>query len=245
MRLQGKAVLVTGAARRVGRAIALALAARGARVAVHYHRRRREAGRLAAELRAGFGRDSVAVRADLSDVREVRRLAEAVARRFGAVHVLVNNASVYLRTPFAQATPADWDRHLDVNLRAAFFLSQAVAPHMRRAGEGRIINVADWSAARPWADRIPYCVSKAGLLCLTRALAKELAPGITVNAIMPGPVLPPEGASLRQARAEARATLLKRLGRPEDVALAVLFLIEAGDYVTGAAIPVDGGRLLA
>ncbi|HBT62069.1 MAG TPA: short-chain dehydrogenase [Elusimicrobia bacterium] len=245
MRLQGKAVLITGAARRVGRAIALALAARGARVAIHYHRSRRDAQRLAADLRAGFGRDSLAVAADLADVRAVRRMAAAVARRFGDIHVLVNNAAIFSRTPFPEITPEDWDRHLAVNLRAAFFLSQAIAPLMRRLGEGKIINIADWTALRPWPDHIPYCVSKAGLLCLNTALAKELAPEIQVNAIMPGPVLMPEGSPPRRARDIARATLLKRLGSPEDVAKAVVFLIESADYITGAAIPVDGGRLAA
>ncbi|MDD5657713.1 MAG: SDR family oxidoreductase, partial [Elusimicrobia bacterium] len=231
--------------KRVGRALARALAARGARVAVHYHDSGEEARRLADELKAGFGRDSMAVRADLSDPGAARRMVDAVARRFGAVHVLVNNAAVFARAPFAQVTPALWDEHLDVNLRAAFFVSQAAAAHMRRAGEGRIINIADWSAHRPWPDYIPYCVSKAGLLCLTRALAKELAPKILVNAVLPGAVLMPEGAGARRAQAAARANLLKRLGAPEDVAQAALFLIESGDFMTGTELAVDGGRLAA
>ena len=245
MRLQGKAVLVTGAARRVGRCIALALAARGARVAIHYHRSHQEAQRLAADMRAGFGRDCLAVRADLSDTRAARRTVETVVKRFGAIHVLVNNASIYEKTPFAAVSRKDWDRHLDVNLRSAFFLSQAAAPRMIAAGEGKIINIADWSGLRPYEDRIPYCVSKAGLLCLTTALAKELAPKVQVNAIMPGAVLNPEGTSPRQAKVIARASLLGRLGSPDDVAKAVIYLIESGDFVTGAALPVDGGRLIA
>lgn len=244
MRLQGKVVLITGAARRVGRAIALTLAERGARIAVHYNRSRTEAEQLARDLRQGFGRDALAVRAELGDVRAVKRMAEAVARRFGTIHVLVNNASLYEKNAFSGATQKDWDRHLDVNLRAPFFLSQAVAPHMRKAGEGHIVNIADWSGLRPYADYIPYCVSKAGLLCLNAALAKELAPQIQVNAVMPGPVLLPEGTSPRSRRAIEQATLLKRLGSPRDVAKAVLFLVESGDFMTGAAIPVDGGRLV-
>jgi pteridine reductase len=245
MRLQGKAALVTGASRRVGRTIALALAARGARVAIHYNRSAREAQSLVDELREGFGRDAMAVKADLSDVRASRRMVESVAKRFGSLHILINNAAIFQRTPFAETTPAQWDAHMNVNLRAAFFLSQAAAAHMRRAGEGRIINIADWSGQRPWADYTPYCVSKAGLLCLTQALAKELAPDILVNAIMPGAVLMPAGSGPRRARAVARANLLGRLGSPEDVAKAALFLIESAEFTTGAFLPVDGGRLAA
>lgn len=245
MRLQGKVVLITGAARRVGRAIALALAQRGARIAVHYNRSRPEAQRLADELRESFGRDSMTVKADLGNARSLRALASAVVKRFGAVHVLVNNASLYEKNTFGFTSTKDWDSHLDVNLRAPFFLCQAVAPIMQKQGEGKIINIADWAALRPYPDYIPYCVSKAGLLCLNTALAKQLAPDIQVNAIMPGPVLLPENFSARQRKAVISATLLKRLGSPDDIARAALFLIESGDFITGAAIPVDGGRLIS
>ena len=244
MRLEGKTVLVTGAAKRIGRAIAVAMAQRGARVAVHFHRSRKEAQSLVQELRATFGSDVETFEADLANLPGVRRLAKNVIRRFGALHVLVNNAATYEKTPFEAVSQADWDRFLDTNLRAAFFLSQALAPALRRAGEGKIINIADSSALKPWPDRIPYCVSKAGLLCLTQALAKALAPRIQVNAILPGALLPPKGTSAGAARIFARATLLKRLGTPEDAAKAVVFLIES-DYITGASIPVDGGRLAA
>lgn len=244
MRLEGKAVLVTGAARRVGRAIATALARRGARIAIHYNTSRPEAERLASELR-DFGGDSMTVRADLNDVRAVRRMAESVLKRFGSLQVLVNNASLYEKNHFGRTSLDDWDRHLDVNLRAPFFLCQAVAPLMKKAGEGKIINIADWAALRPYTGYIPYCVSKAGLLCLNAVLAKELAPEVQVNAVLPGPVLLPENCTPSQRRAVIQATLVKRLGSPDDVAKAVLFLIESGDFITGAAIPVDGGRLIA
>lgn len=238
-------MIVTGAARRVGRVIAQTLAARGARLAVHYNKSRAQAERLADDLRDGFGRDVMTVKADLADPRACRRLVDAVLKNFGAAHVLVNNASIYEKTPFATTAPRDWDAHMDANLKAPFFLCQAVAPHMRKEGEGKIINVADWAAYRPYSGYIPYCVSKAGLLCLNTALAKELAPHIQVNAVLPGPVLLPEGSTTRLRRAVIRATPLRRLGSPEDVAKAVLFLIESGDYITGAALPVDGGRLIA
>ncbi|MBI5209104.1 MAG: SDR family oxidoreductase [Elusimicrobia bacterium] len=245
MRLQGKVALVTGAARRVGRSIALALGEKGARLALHYNRSKREAQRLAADIRDGFGRDVAIFKADLSDARQAARLADAVVRRFGALHALVNNASVYEVNRFGQTSPRDWDDHLDVNLRAPFFLSQAAAPRMREAGGGKIINIADWAAYRPYTDRIPYCVSKAGLIALNTALAKELAPDIQVNAILPGAVLLPDDYPPRKRAAVIRAAPLKRLGTPRDVAEAVIYLIEGGDFITGVALPVDGGRMIA
>lgn len=245
MMLQGKVVLVTGAARRVGRVIAAAAAQRGARVVVHYNRSRADAQRFCSELASSFGRDAMTARADLSDTRQIGKMIDAVAKRFGAIDVLVNNASIYEKSEFGRTTAQEWDAHLDANLRAPFFLAQAVAPLMRRNGEGKIVNIADWSGLRPYADYIPYCVSKAGLLCLNTALAKALAPEIQVNAVMPGPVLLPEQFTPRMAENVRNATLLKRLGTPQDVAKAVLYLVENADFVTGAAIPVDGGRLIA
>ncbi|MBI3552860.1 MAG: SDR family oxidoreductase [Elusimicrobia bacterium] len=244
MTLEGKAVLVTGAARRVGRAIALALAERGARLAIHYNRSRKEAAELARDIHRSFGVDAMTVKAELSDIRAVERMAKTVASGLGGLHALVNSASVYESNVFGKTTPDDWNRHLDANLRAPFFLCQAAAPHMRRSGGGVIVNIADWAGLRPYAGYIPYCVSKAGLLCLNTALAKALAPEIRVNAVMPGPVLLPPGTTKRQAQAVREATLVKRLGSPEDVARAVVYFFE-NDFVTGAALPVDGGRLIA
>jgi len=245
VKLEGKAVLVTGAARRVGRAIALALAERCARVAIHYNRSKEEARTLARDIEKSFGRETMTVKAELSDTKAVERMAKDVGARFGSLHVLINSASVYEKNVFGKTTRSDYDRHLDANLRAPFFLCQAVAPLMRRSGGGLIVNMADWAALRPYADFIPYCVSKAGLLCLNTVLAKALAPEIRVNAIMPGPVLLPESYTARQRAAVKKATLVKRLGSPEDIVKAVLYLIEGGDFVTGAALPVDGGRLIA
>ncbi|MBI4422828.1 MAG: SDR family oxidoreductase [Elusimicrobia bacterium] len=244
MRLQGKVALVTGAARRVGRTIAMALAQRGAKIAIHYHHSRNDAQRLANEVRDSFGREAALFKADLGDVRQVQRMAQAVLKAFGNVHVLVNNASVYEKSVFGDTDRSEWDRHMDVNLRAPFFLAQALGPAMKENDEGKIINIGDWAGGRPYADYIPYCVSKAGLLCLNTALAKALAPEIRVNALLLGPVLLPEGMGRRQREAVRKATLLKRLGSPEDAARAVVYLIES-DFVTGAALPVDGGRLVA
>ncbi|MBI4386621.1 MAG: SDR family oxidoreductase [Elusimicrobia bacterium] len=245
MKLQGKVAVVTGAAKRVGRAIAGALAQRGARLAIHYNRSRREAQRLADEIKTTYDREAVLFKADLSNAGQVRKLGQAVLRRFGDVHVLVHSASAYERTPFEKAEIEDWDAHLETNLRAPFFLSQTLGPAMKKAGEGKIIHLADWAAKRPYIDYIPYCVSKAGLLCLNAALAKALAPEVQVNAVLPGPVLLPEGTSPKLREAIRQATPVKRLGNPEDVVRAVLFLIEGSDFVTGAELAVDGGRLIA
>jgi len=238
-------VLVTGAARRVGRAIAEGFARKGARVAVHYHTSRPAATSLVRELKGKYRTEAEAFRADLSMTREVQRLADAVLRRFGRVDVLVNSASVYRKTPLDQTSEQDWDEHLDVNLKAPFFLSQAIGRPMKKRGRGKIVNIADWAGLRPYGGYAPYCASKAGLICLTNSLAKALAPEVQVNAVLPGPVLLPEDTGPREREAVRQATLLKRLGSPKDVASAAVFLVEGSDFITGAALPVDGGRLIA
>jgi len=244
MSLEGKVVLVTGAGRRVGRTIALAFAAKGARVAVHYNTSVAEARRVAAAVKSLSGADADAFRANLLDPKAPEKLADAVVRRFGRLDVLVNSASLYEKTPFALATPDDWDRHMNVNARAPFLLAQACAPHLRRSGEGCVINIADWAGHRPYASYGPYCASKAALLCVNKVLAKALAPEVRVNAVLPGPVLAPEDMPESERRKIADATLLKRLGSPEAVARACVFLADAADYSTGAELCVDGGRLI-
>jgi pteridine reductase len=184
-------------------------------------------------------------RANLADPTSPEKLVDAVIRRFGRLDILVNSASMYEKTPFSLATPEDWDQHMAINARAPFFLAQASAPHLRRSGEGVIINIADWSGHRPYSDYAPYCASKAALLCVNKALAKALAPDIRVNAVLPGPVLAPDGMSETEKKKISDSTLLKRLGTPEAVTRACLFLAEAADYSTGAEITVDGGRLIA
>lgn len=223
----------------------MALAQRGAKIAIHYNTSRVEAQRLLEEVRGSFGREAMLFKADLGNPRQVESMAAAVIKEFGAVHVLVNNASIYERSQFGKTSLDDWDSHIDINLRAPFLLSQALGPLMKRNGEGKIINIVDWSAKRPYADYIPYCVSKAGLLCLNTALAKALAPEVQVNAVLPGPVLMPEHATPKFRQAVIAATPLKKVGSPEDVAQAILYLIEGSDFVTGAELTVDGGRLIA
>jgi pteridine reductase len=245
MNLQGKVALVTGAGRRVGRVIALAFAAKGARVAVHYNTSVSEARRVAAAVKSLSGADADVFRANLLDAKAPAKLADAVARRFGGIDILINSASAYEKTPFPSASAADWDLLMTVNARAPFFLAQACAPYLKRSGEGSVINIVDWSAHRPYVDYGPYCASKAALLCVNKILAKALAPEVRVNAILPGPVLAPKDMGEGEKRKMSEATLLKRLGTPEAVARACLYLAETADYSTGAELTVDGGRLVA
>jgi NAD(P)-dependent dehydrogenase (short-subunit alcohol dehydrogenase family) len=235
---------VTGAAKRVGRSIALELAERGAHVAVHYNSSATEAQSTVREVEE-LGVRSFALGADLARTDEVLALAREVEARTGGIDVLVNNASNYLRAPFDALTEAVWDASLDVNLKAPFLLSWTLGRAMRARGGGRIINLADWAGERPYDDYLPYCVSKAGIICLTKALAKALAPEVQVNAVAPGPVLPPDELGAAERAAIVRATPLKRFGKPDDVARCVRFLAEEADFSTGAVFLVDGGRLIA
>jgi NAD(P)-dependent dehydrogenase (short-subunit alcohol dehydrogenase family) len=242
--LRGRWALVTGAAQRVGRAIAHELAGRGAHLIVHYNTSAAPAARTVAELEAR-GVRAFALRADLSRAADVAALAREAEARSGGVSVLVNSASNYLRVPFEQLTEEVWDLSLDVNLKAPFLLAWHLGRAMRARGAGRIVNVADWAGERPYDDYLPYCVSKAGVVCLTKALAKALAPEVHVNAVAPGPVLLPPEVGPSEREAIVRATPLKRIGTPEDVARCVRFLAEEADFSTGATYLVDGGRLIA
>jgi NAD(P)-dependent dehydrogenase (short-subunit alcohol dehydrogenase family) len=231
--------LVTGGAIRLGRAIALALAREGCHVAVNHLRSGRAARATARELRA-LGVEAAPIRADVGDPAEARRLVADTVRRFGRLDILVNNAGIFFRTPLAETTPAQWDRLLGVNLRGPFLCSQAAARVMRRSG-GRIINIADVAGVRAWPAYIPYCVSKAGLLMLTRALALSLAPRIQVNCVAPGVVLLPEGFPERLRRRLRREVPMRRAGDPADVASAVVFFATSPRYITGQVLFVDGG----
>jgi pteridine reductase len=244
MELRGRWALVTGAAKRVGRSIALALAERGANVVVHYNSSASDAAATVKEIEA-LGVRSFALGAELSRPDEVARLAREAEQRTGRVDVLVNNASNYLRVPFDELTEDVWDASLDVNLKAPFLLSWQLGRAMKARGGGHIINLADWAGERPYNDYLPYCVAKAGVICLTKALAKALAPEVQVNAVAPGPVLPPEDLGPSERQAIMRATPLKRFGKPDDVARCVRFLAEEADFSTGAVFLVDGGRLIA
>lgn len=185
--------------------------------------------------------DAVPLSADLAKPREAKRLVADAARRLGRLDLLVNNAGIFFRTPLADTTPAQWDRLLDVNLRGPFLVSQAAAKAMLRRQGGKIINIGDVGGVRAWPGYIPYCVSKAGLLMLTKALALALAPRIQVNCVAPGAVLLPEGFPSRLRRKLKRDVPMGREGTPDDVAAAVLFFATAPSYITGQVLFVDGG----
>ncbi|HEX5138401.1 MAG TPA: SDR family oxidoreductase [Planctomycetota bacterium] len=238
MDLGGRTALVTGGARRIGRAICLALAKEGVRVAIHCRSSEAEARDLAERCPG-----SVVLRADLADAAERARLVPAAVDRLGGLDFLVNNASIYEKAPLAEIDEPLWEHALAVNLTAPFFLARDAGLHMRAKGSGAIVNVTDWATDRPYPDRLPYFAAKAGLEAATRGLARALAPEVRVNAVAPGPILLPEGAPGDLARAVLRVTPLGRLGGPEAVAKAVLFLL-VHDFVTGETVRVDGGRSL-
>lgn len=242
MELAGRVALVTGAGHRLGRAIALALAGRGMDVAVHYHRSRREADVTLHAIRE-LGFRAELFQADLSDAAAARALPVAVAEAFGRLDVLVNSAGIMVRATVEETTPELWDQVMDTNLRSMFFTTQGALPALRAAA-GRVINLADVGGLEPWPRYAAHCVSKAGVVMLTRTLARALAPDVTVNAVAPGAVLPPDDWDAAAREHLARTTPLGRLGGPQDVTAAVLYLLEGGDYVTGETIVVDGGRLI-
>ena len=238
MELRGRVALVTGAGRRLGQAIAVALGARGASVAVHYMSSDAGARDTKASIDAAGGTARL-FRADLADPEAPARLVEAVFESFGALHVLVNSAGIMLRTPVGSITLAEWESIFAINLRAPFFVAQAASRRMDPGGA--IINIADLAAFETWTGYVPHGISKAGVVQMTRALAHALAPRIRVNAVAPGVVLLPEGWDRAAAERLVQTTPLKRVGSPSDVVDAVLYLLEA-EFVTGETMLVDGGR---
>ena len=236
--------LVTGGARRIGAAIVRALHARGCRVVIHYRDSEREALALAAELNADRPDSAACLRADLSDPAAVRRLASEARQCFGGLDLLINNASSFYPTPLAEATDQDWDALIHSNLRAPFLLSQALADDLARSGRGAILNLVDVYADKPLADHPLYCMAKAGLVMMTKSLARDLGPAVRVNGVAPGPILWPEQGGADQD-AVLKASALKRAGDPQDIAGAVTWLALDAPYVTGQILAVDGGRSLA
>lgn len=243
MLLTSKVVLLTGA-RRMGPVIAERLIARGASVVVTYRGSRSDADEVVAAAQ-GVGARALALPADVSDPASVAALVAAIDATFGRLDVVVNMASTYESVPFSAMTEDDWHRHLGVDLHGTFRVCHAAVPLMRRSGGGRIINFTDWVVAsgRPrYEGYVAYYVAKAGVKALTEALALELASdGILVNAIAPGPILPPPGTSEAERAAVAEATPLGRWGGPEEIAKVIDALIDS-DFITGETVRVDGGR---
>ena len=235
----GRLALVTGAGHRVGRAVALGLAARGYAIAVHYNASEAPARETAEAIRQ-HGVDAETFRADLTVEDAPSALIAEVVARMGALDVLVNSAAVMMRTPLETVTVAQWDSMFALNLRAPFFLAVAAATTMRERG-GVMINIADLAAFETWPAYVPHGITKAGIVQMTRALARVLAPRIRVNAVAPGAVLLPENWDGKDADSLVGTTPLGRIGSPDDVVQAVLYLLEAG-YVTGETLIVDGGR---
>ncbi|HXJ15064.1 MAG TPA: SDR family oxidoreductase [Candidatus Limnocylindrales bacterium] len=240
-KLAGRVALVTGAGKRLGRAVALRLASEGADVAVHYGKSEAEAREVVAEIEK-LGRRASAFPAELTDVQAIQKLMQNVASRFARLDILVNCAANFLEAKFGETSESTWDASLNTNLKAPFFCAQAAAPHLAKSGRGVIINFADIGGLLGWTEFLPHSVSKAGVIMMTRILAKELAPSVRVNAIAPGTITMPGDPPEWQADFTKRAPL-QRTGRPGEIADAVMYLIGA-EFVTGEVLVVDGGRTL-
>lgn len=243
MESTGRVALVTGGAVRVGREIALALADQGFDVAVHYRTSEAPAKATVADITAREV-GAASFQADLSNVTEIASLIADIEEWRGRLDVLVNSAAVFPRTPWSEIDEATWDATMTTNLKAPFFTAWHASRLIRASGGGKIINIADWAGLRPYRHYAPYVIAKGGVVTMTKAMAKELAPDIAVNAIAPGPVMLPEDFSEDDAASIIDQTLVKRLGTPHDIAQSVVYLTTMTDFVTGHVLVVDGGRLI-
>lgn len=244
--LNGKAVLITGAARRIGAEIARLLHEFEMNIVLHYNASEEEAIDLCEQLNNEREHSAIAIQADLQGLESEKALIQQAVKAWGRLDVLVNNASRFYRTHFNKITEYAWDDLMNSNLKAPFFLSQAAAPYLAEH-HGCIINIGDINAERPLRDYSVYCISKAGMVNLTKVLAKELGPHVRVNAVSPGAVLWPEGENKltdEEKKMVIERTSLLKHGDPNDIAKAVLFFIKDANYVTGQILNVDGGRLL-
>lgn len=239
MHLKNKVILITGGAVRIGRVITLEMVSAGAKVFCHYYKSEQEA-----EALKNMVPDILLIKGDLRQVSTTKSLIDEVVQIAGTIDVLINNAAVFIKTPLGTVTEETWDTLFSLNLKAGFFLAQEAGRIMVKNNSGKIINIADTSGYRPFSSYIPYALTKSGMISMTKGLAKALAPYVQVNGINPGPVLIPESYTDEERRKAVDKTLLKREGRAEDVAAAVRFLLEDGDYITGIVLAVDGGRSL-
>lgn len=237
-------VLITGAARRIGAVIARILHQSGMNIVVQYRSSKDDATQLCNELNAERAESAIAIYAELTNSEQLTSMLNIAIKKWGQLDALVNNASEFFKTTMGEVTEASWEALMNSNLKAPFFLSQMAAPYLKQS-QGCIVNIADIHAASPLRDYAVYCISKAGLVMMTQALAKELGPTVRVNAVSPGAVAWPEGVNtLSNERKEKiiQNTLLRRHGSPEDIAKAVLYFIRDADFVTGQVLAVDGGR---
>jgi pteridine reductase len=242
MEIDGKVAIVTGGAVRLGKALTLALAEQGARLVIHY---RSSVGPAQATVRQieALGGEALAVQADLSQSGQAASIVERAAAHFGQVDILVNSAAIFEPGNWDDTTQANWDLHFAINLRSPFFLSQAFAAHVGRERAGHVVNIADWRGVRPGTDHVAYTLTKAALVAMTQILAQALAPNIQVNAIAPGMILPPPGKDQADLERWARRIPAQRIGSPEEIARALIFLLRS-DFVTGELIFVTGGQHL-
>ena len=240
MNPQGKTALITGGAVRVGKAITLGLAEAGANVVINYNSSSQAAEETAAEARA-LGGEALAVQANIADLEQVEAMVRLAEERLGGVDILVNSASLYRETPFPTNDHDDWHLVTGIGINGPYYCTNAVAPGMLAKGEGAIVNIVDLSALEPWPNFLAHSVSKSALMAMTRQWALELAPAVRVNAVAPGPVLPPADYSPEYIDYVASMTLLGRWGAPEDIAEAVLYFVRA-KYVTAELLCVDGGE---
>ncbi|MCA9004649.1 MAG: SDR family oxidoreductase [Planctomycetaceae bacterium] len=243
LNLEGKVAVITGAAVRIGRAMALALAEAGVDLCIHYHHSNEAAEETCEEV-STRGREAICVSADLSDpVTASVAIFEAAVTRFGKVDILINSASVFENKGLTDSTESDWDSHLDINLKAPFFLSQRFAEQLQSGQTGQIVNIVDWRAQRAGKGHLAYRISKAGLVTLTECLALELAPAIQVNAIAPGAILPPPGEDRSYLDQRAQKVPLQRAGNTDEICSALLYLLRS-EFVTGEVLTVAGGEQL-
>lgn len=241
MNLKDRVILITGGAVRVGRAITLELATAGARIFCHFNRSERDAKNLKELVEKNGGMIHL-IKGDLSVTSFAEELVDIVMEKENKIDVLINNAALFSKTPLGSVSDDQWDRLFTLNLKAPFFCAQRAGQYMLKQGGGKIVNIADPSGESPWPSYIPYGLTKAGIISMTKGLAKALAPAVQVNCVNPGPVMIPKYYTTEERSKAIANTLLKREGSAQDIALAVRFLIEGSDYITGAVLNVDGGR---
>ncbi len=240
MKIKGKNILITGSGRRIGKYLALSLAKEGGNVVLHYRSSEKEINQLEMQIKK-YGVEAVKVKADLEKMEEVKKLISVCLDNFSRIDILINNASVYYPVKLNEVKETDLDRFYNIHVKAPFFLSKELGKIMYDNKWGRIINIADYSALRPYKDYTPYTISKGAMLTMTKAFAKEFAPYVLVNAVLPGPIIPAEG--LEDTEKPLKKTVLKKWGGEIEVYKAVKYLIET-EFTTGAFIPVEGGRLI-
>ena len=236
-----KVAIVTGSGRRLGRQIAIALGENGYNVVVNYNQSLMRA-KETVKLIEGFGGSAISIKADVSKRKDVHKMINATVREFGHIDVLVNNAAIFIHSPLKETSEKVWNTTIDINLKGTFLCSQAVALHMLKKKSGRIINIASLGGIQPWKEHIPYSVSKAGVIMLTKILAKALAPNIYVNAIAPGTIIIDDEETANTTHMSVKKIPLKKYGKPRDITDMVLYLATTSQYTTGQIFSVDGGR---